>query len=218
MGWIGGAAREMENKIEMIRQKHNRSTQSTKMDIRPLLTAIQIVALVLIGGVPVGAAENDGESDGDLSPCHISPGAYEAGFNASFLSVEGSTRADFGFRGARFFPAPRALFSVGAELTYGHISSLDEFGVEGTLGWSRADSQGGILPFSNIACGIRREWIGSFNQARYPVGGTVGLRALFSSRSAVRLEYRFRRLLNDPVADFTEHRIAAGISLFWRNS
>lgn len=184
--------------------------------IRRSIVMIRWAAPVFFLALPASGAEG-GSAGSAGRGTSIAPGAYEAGLGASFLSVEGSTRADLGLRGARFCSAPRGLIAVGAELTYGHISSLDEFGLEGSAGWSPAGSREGIFPFAGIAAGVRREWIGSFNQARYPVGATVGVRALFSKRSAVRFEYRFRRVLSDPIADFTEHRIVAGVSLFWRN-
>jgi hypothetical protein len=60
--------------------------------------------------------------------------------------------------------------------------------------------------------------LGSFSQARYPVGLALSARVLFDARVAMRVEYRFRRVLNDPVADFTEHRVLTGLSLLLRNT
>jgi len=31
------------------------------------------------------------------------------------------------------------------------------------------------------------------------------------------LEYRFRRILGDPVEDFSEHELVVGVSIFLRN-
>jgi hypothetical protein len=66
--------------------------------------------------------------------------------------------------------------------------------------------------------GVRYEEIGSFSQVLYPVGLSVGVRSLFGPRSAMRVEYRFRRILNDPSADFSEHSVMIGLSVFFRNS
>ncbi len=168
--------------------------------------------VVVLLCVPVMAAGDAGRPGAPS----ISPGAYEAGVGASFLSVAGSARADLGFRGGRFFAAPRGLAVLEGELGYSHVSQLDQFGFEGSAGWT-SNGSNGLFPFVNLAAGVRKEWIGSFSQARYPVGATAGIRALFSKRAGIRLEYRFRRVLGDPVADYTEHRMVAGVSLFWKN-
>ena len=38
------------------------------------------------------------------------------------------------------------------------------------------------------------------------------------ARADMRVEYRLRRILDDPVADFTEHEIRLGVALLFHNS
>lgn len=190
----------------------NGSGRAVRPAFRPLLAFLAVAAVSAALSAGAAAANPPADDAGALRP-----GAWEAGVAASFLSAEGTTRGDLGLRAGRFFGAPRGLFAVGAELDYTHVSHLDEFGLEGTIGWSAAGTREGMLPFANVAAGIRRESIGSFHEARYPVGFSAGVRSLFGRRAALRFEYRFRRVLGDPVADFTEHRTVVGLSLFWHN-
>ena len=83
------------------------------------------------------------------------------------------------------------------------MSSLDvyDLGIQGT--WQRRLGQTGNYPFVGLGVGVRSEDIGSFRQTRYPVGFGLGLRTLFGQRAAIRVEYAFRRIMNDPVADFS---------------
>ena len=115
---------------------------------------------------------------------------------------------------------PTATFVTGSsfpvlETTYSTQQSLDELGLEAAVGWLPARGQ--VLPFVAVAGGVRQEWIGSFRETRYPVGFDAGARLLLSPRVGLRGEYRFRRMLDDPVADFSEHRVLMGISVFWNN-
>ena len=71
--------------------------------------------------------------------------------------------------------------------------------------------------YIGVAGGLSQEWIGSFSQVRYPIGFDAGIKALVSRRAAITVSYKFRRLLNDPVADYSEHRFVAGISIMFRN-
>jgi hypothetical protein len=75
-----------------------------------------------------------------------------------------------------------------------------------------------VVPFIALGGGVRQEWIGSFSRLRYLAGTDIGVRALMGNRAAIRAEYSFRRVLHDPVADFSEHRIMLGISILFRNS
>jgi hypothetical protein len=141
--------------------------------------------------------------------------AFEAGLAAATSTVEGNTQGALFVRAGTFAGAPRGLASFHLELSYSHVRSLDELGLEASAGWS--SRRGPILPFVAAAFGVRQEWIGSFREARLPVGVDAGVRLLFSPRVGLRSEYRFRRVLGDPVSDFGEHRFVTGLSVFWNN-
>jgi hypothetical protein len=49
------------------------------------------------------------------------------------------------------------------------------------------------------------------------VGLGAGVLLLTSPGAGLRIEYRFQRVLQDPVADFSEQRLLLGLSLFLRN-
>jgi hypothetical protein len=89
--------------------------------------------------------------------------------------------------------------------------------VSALAGWTRSIGTTSLYPYVAVGGGVRQEWIGSFADARYPVGFDVGLRALVSSGADLRVNYRLRRVLNDPVDDFTEHELRVGIALLFRN-
>jgi hypothetical protein len=165
---------------------------------------IAVAALIAIAA-PVRSAEDP----------RLRPGAIEAGFSASTSTIEGNTRGVLSIRGGTFLPAPGGLASLQLETSYSHVQSLDELGLEAAAGWLTDD--GHVLPFVAVAAGVRQEWIGSFREARFPVGADLGVRLLLSPRVAIRAEYRVRRVLGDTVADFTEHRFVTGFSVFWNN-
>jgi hypothetical protein len=69
-----------------------------------------------------------------------------------------------------------------------------------------------------VVGGVRQEWLGSFRETRYPVGAALGLSVLANERAALRVEWRVLKVLDDPVEDPVEHRVLAGISVFFRNA
>ena len=148
----------------------------------------------------------------------LNPGAIEIGLAGALVSVEGGTRATIGVRGGRFLAAGSGLAGLEAELGYSHQQALDGVDLEGSLSWQRAARARAIHPFAAIGGGLRAEKLGSFSQARYPVGFALGMRALIDHHVALRIEYRYRRVLNDPVANFSEHQALTGISLLLHNS
>jgi hypothetical protein len=147
----------------------------------------------------------------------IHRGAIEVGVAGSLTSVGGATRADVTVRGATFTGAASGLTGFEAGVSYGHVASLDLIDFEGALSWLKPLGETALYPYLAAAGGVRQERLGSFRQVRYPVGFDAGLRALVAPRAGVRLEYQYRRILHDPVAEYTEHRVIAGLSLFFRN-
>jgi len=147
----------------------------------------------------------------------LQPGAIELGVSGALTIVEGSTRGSVALDGALFARAPGGLASATVEIGYSHVGSLDLLDLSALIGWTRAAGSTSLYPFVALAGGVREEWIGSFSDVRYPVGFDAGLRALVSTRADVRIDYRLRRVLNDPVEDFTEHEIRIGVALLFRN-
>ncbi len=162
-----------------------------------------------------------GPAAADESPLELPtlyPGAVELGLQGSFTSTDGIVAGTLGVRGGMLFKGLYGLLGVELDVSYRHISSLDvyDLGIQGT--WQRRLGETGNYPFVALGVGVRSEDIGSFRQTRYPVGFGVGLRTLFGQRAAIRVEYAFRRVLNDSISNFSEHRIVVGLSIFFRNS
>jgi hypothetical protein len=148
----------------------------------------------------------------------LRPGAIELGLAGSMTAIDGLARATLHVRSGLFLAAGPVLAGLEPEVVYSHVRGLDA--VDLALGVSAQRRLGATSLYAHFALGggVRQEWLGSFSQARYPVGGCVGFIALYDPRAAVRIEYRLRRVLDDPVADFTEHEVLAGISLLFRNA
>ena len=94
---------------------------------------------------------------------------------------------------------------------------MDVLDVGAALGALAQPGGGTMYTFANVAGALRQEWIGSFRQTRWPVGFDLGVRFLTGRHSLFRVEYRYRRVLSDPVANYTEHGFMSGISLLLRN-
>ena len=165
-----------------------------------------VVALAPFMAAPVGA-----------DPGRIRPGAVELGMAASITAVEGSAHATLALRVGTFVAARSGLAGFEAETQYHHQRSLDVVDLQASVSWQRPVAGGAAYPFVATGGGVRQEKLGSFGQTRYPVGVGLGLRVLFGARAAVRVEYRYRRVLGDPVADFNEHQVLTGLSLLLRN-
>lgn len=147
----------------------------------------------------------------------LHPRAWEVGVSAAATRFEGTTAATIALRVARFAAAGAGRAALEAEVAHTHQGPLDELEVAGSLGWLAHPRPGPVYPFLAIAGGVRQEWLGSFRLARYPVGVNVGARLLAGPGALVRIEYRWRRLLGDPVADFTEQQVMTGLSLLLGN-
>ena len=175
----------------------------------PGAISVTIVTLIVLRGTPVAHAA--------AAAPELRPGAVEVGLAGSLTSIEGSTRSVLLLRAGSFRRAFSGLAGLEAEFGYTHDRALDGLDLEAGASWQHRAAASAVYPFAAIGGGLRQEKLGSFGQARYPVGFAMGARALFGTRAAVRIEYRYRRVLNDPVADFTEHQALTGISLFFRN-
>jgi|GEM_PF-4773752 len=146
----------------------------------------------------------------------LHPGALEAGLAGTLTSVEGNAVAAVDLDLARYTSASNRLFAAEIRAGYRHAAALDELSLEGSLAWMINSGQN-LYPYVGLAGGLRETWVGSFRQARFPIGFNLGLRNPLSARAALRFEYRWRRILDDPVANFTEYQLVAGVSVFWHN-
>jgi len=132
-------------------------------------------------------------------------------------SASGVTQAELGLRAGEFIAVRRTILEAALEPSVLHVEGLNSLSVEGSISWIRGAPCSLVNFFVAGAAGVRQEWIGSFQEARYPVGLGGGVLLLTSPGAGLRIEYRFRRLLRDPVADFSEQRLLLGLSLCLRN-
>jgi hypothetical protein len=176
-------------------------------------TARGAATLVLLGCLWPGSPARAEEAHGGA----LRPGAVELGMTGAVTQVEGTTRGSAAVRCGSFLAARSGLAGLEGEIEYAHVSGLDALGLEANLSWQKPMSGGAAYPYVALAWGLRQEWLGSFRDVRYPLGGTVGLRTMLGTRAATRIEYRFRRVLGDPVADFNEQELRLGLSVFFRN-
>ncbi len=167
--------------------------------------------------VPLSAKASPALPDSSLVP-NIQAGAIEVGLSGALNVVETITNVSISIRGGLFFSIFKELGEGELELSYSHLNSFDIFDLQGNLSWQSNLGKSAVYPFLAVGGGLRQEWLGSFQQIRYPIGFNLGLRTLISQHAAIRLEYKLRRVFNDPVANFTEHKLNVGISLLLRNS
>jgi hypothetical protein len=147
----------------------------------------------------------------------IQPNAWELGVSVALTRVEGTNSATAILRAAHFTRAGSLLGVAEGEAGYTHTGPLDALDLDLTIGFLTHPSNGPVYPFIDFGGGVRQEWLGSFRVARRPVGGDVGVRVLAGNRALFRIQYRFRRVLDDPVADFDEHQILSGVSILFGN-
>lgn len=167
---------------------------------------------LLVGALLLLGAEAVAYQLGERS---IRQGTVELGISGLLTTVEGTVQAKAGLRGGTFFDAPLGLFGAELEASYAYVRSLHQTDLEGNLSWTLPVDAEGIFPYLALAGGVRIEQVGSFRQSLIPLGATVGLRVLASSSAGFRLDCKVRRVLNDPVKDFTEVNIALGLSLYF---
>ena len=176
----------------------------------------RVVALAFLVWLPPPAAAHAASSKSATHPNDLlSPGAIELGVAGAAARVEGLTRGSAALRCGGFLAAGRGLAGMEGEVDYQHVSGLDALGLEANLSWQFPMSGGTAYPYAALAGGLRQEWLGSFREVRYPVGGTLGLRTMLGRRAATRVEARFRRVLGDPVANFNEYELRLGLSVFF---
>lgn len=174
------------------------------------------LAVAFLASLPLPAAANGASTPSDLQ-LHdlLSAGAIELGVTGAATRVEGLTSGSAALNCGSFLQAKSGLAGIEGELEYTHVGGLDALGLEAHVSWQRAMSNGTAYPYVALAWGLRQEWLGSFRVVRYPVGGTLGVRTMLGRRAATRVEYRFRRVMGDPVANYNEHALRLGLSVFF---
>ncbi|MCH7678539.1 hypothetical protein IID10_04140 [candidate division KSB1 bacterium] len=175
------------------------------------------VIFVILTFVPMSAKALPGSADTSLVP-YLKSGAIEAGFSGSLNIVEGISNASAAVRGGTFFGLLNGLVGAELEVAYSHVNSLDVIDLQAFLTWQRKLGKSAVYPFVTVGGGLRQEFIGSFQLSRYPLGFGAGLHLLITQSSAIRVEYKLKRILNDPISNFTEHHVRIGISILFRNS
>jgi hypothetical protein len=170
----------------------------------------QVLLLSLLSGGALAFQEGQGKAR------HLTAGIVELGIAGAFTSVEGTVETKVGVRGGTFFAAPGGFWGAEGDASYAYVRSLHQLDLEANFSWTAPVELEGIFPYLALAGGIRLEKVGSYEQTLVPLGVTAGLRVLATESVGVRLDVKFRRVLNDPVQDFTEINLVLGLSLFLR--
>jgi hypothetical protein len=144
-------------------------------------------------------------------------GAWELGFNGSVVSRESAVGSMLAVFTNNFRVIHGVTVSAGAAAGWSHVSDLDRVDLGIVAAAYRRLSDINAWIYAGPGGGLRQEWVGSFKVVRYPLGVDLGLKSLFSTRAAITVAYQYRRLLNDPVANFDEHRFVTGISILLNN-
>jgi hypothetical protein len=155
-----------------------------------------------------------GASGVSAEPVVLAPGTTEVGLAASLTSASETTTGSASVRVSRFVGVGGALFVPGIDFGYAHVREHDALEALAVLGWTGRVGDGAAYPFVAFVGGVRQDWQGSFREARFPVGGAVGLRTVVGERAGVVVEYRVLRVVDDPVAAFTEQQVRVGVLLF----
>jgi len=142
----------------------------------------------------------------------------ELGVSGSFTSVEGTTTSRFGIGAGQYRTPGGVLIRYAAAIAHERISDLDVLDLEAGLSLYLRMGEANAWGFVGFSAGLRQEWIGSFSDDLYPVGFDLGLKLLASASAAGTVAYQYRRVLGDPVSNFDEHRLAVGLSIFFRNA
>ena len=143
--------------------------------------------------------------------------AKEFSTAGALTSVEGTTDLALSLGGEYYVRMGKLTTGFGAGATYRRVSSLDVFDVEALARiYFCLGARANYLSVG-IGGGPRQEWLGSFSQVRYPFGADLGFKVMISERVAWNASYRFRRVLNDPVANFNESQVVFGFGVFFDN-
>jgi hypothetical protein len=146
----------------------------------------------------------------------LEAGMNELGIRAAFISDGATQQNEFGLRFGHFFGAPReALVNLEGEFAYAKLLDLDRLEMTSRVGVLPPFSNTSLQPSLSLSVGVRQEWLGSFQRARYPIGIEAGLRVQTSQHSLVRFDFQLLRVLGDAVNDFTEKRLNFGVSLLF---
>ena len=143
--------------------------------------------------------------------------AVEIGFSGSLTAVDRASNVSVSIHGGKFYPLFEGLAEPELSISYSHIRSLDVIDLQALFSWHTFWQNSVVYPFWSIGGGLRQEWLGSFQDVRYLMGFNTGIKVLFSNFSAMRIEYILRRVMDDPIANFTEHKLTIGISVLLKN-
>lgn len=179
-------------------------------------------AIALVAGICIAA--NSGRSMASANhssasgPATLQSRAVELGLTGSITSIEGVSTALIGVRAGQYRYARSVPVQYALGLSYRRVSDADQLEIEGALSAFFRAPESSTYVFAGVAGSLRQEWIGSFSHDRYALGIDLGVKMLASRSAAGTITYQFRRVLNDPVSNFNEHRLTVGISILFNNA
>ena len=153
-------------------------------------------------------------------------GAWEGGLALSWTSVDGDTQTNISGRLGHYpLSVGPGILGVGVQLGYRQRASLKTIESSLAADWTLPlasilgdDSGfGNTVGFAGAAGGVLHDRVSGFTQTQSTVGVQTGLLSFVSTSTALRTEYQFRRVLASEGPDYSEHRLSAGISVYWNN-
>ncbi|RMF59376.1 MAG: hypothetical protein D6748_06520 [Calditrichaeota bacterium] len=140
----------------------------------------------------------------------------EGGISGSLLIIEGITEVSASLTGGYLQKISNQHYlGMESALQYQHVRDENRLNLLMYGSWQNISIDQRLTPFLMVGGGLRRIWVGSFGYTVFPVGLQIGFRYFFFPTSALRMAYSFQRITNDPIANFSEHRIVIGVSIFF---
>ena len=140
-------------------------------------------------------------------------GEFELGAAGSIVTVEGSSQSTWALRAGRFFASSPGLFQAEVETAWSHLRDDDVLDATAAVGWTSRAGQGPLWPYVAAVGGWRQEWLGSFRETRFPVGGALGVRVMITDGADLRVEWRGMEILDDPSGRPFEQRVSMGVAM-----
>ena len=148
----------------------------------------------------------------------LRPGAIEIGIGGAFISTASLSTFQLNIRAARLFAAgKKAFWGLEIENSFAHLRSSNQLDIQGIISWQKPLNSAPLHFILSIGGGFRQEWLGSFRKSDYPFGFGIGSRIMISNRSAIRIDYQYRKFNNRVSGNFSENRIIFSLSLLFRN-
>ncbi len=144
--------------------------------------------------------------------------AIEIGLAGDASRIDGATAGTATLHLGVYRTATSWLLGLAIEPAFTHVPGANLLDVQAAMAWSREMGMTSAYLFLGPGGGLRERWSGGARTRSFPLGGNAGVVAMLSDHMAVRVEYRFRRVVDDTGSDHDEQKLLLGFSVFARNA